>query len=275
MLLNIRKRKKIIDIPLVQIRPCRTQTRRVYNPDNLRELALSIKNNGVLQPLIVRKITSSEYELIAGERRLRACALCGMKKAPCIVLSCTDQQAGLFSLAENIQRTDLNYFEEAQGITYVMNSSNLTEREAAKKLGKKQASIIGKLDILELTDEEKEIMIRYNLTEKHAAALLKVKDKTERRFLLSEVIEKKMNVSQTREFIEEYLRKMAYEKRQYQKQKAAIKDLKIFDNTINKMVSGMSSSGIRVVTMRSENEDCIEYVVKIPKNKSRLSKMSA
>ncbi len=275
MLLRIRRSRRIIDIPIVQIRPSRTQARRNYNRENLKELALSIQNHGILQPLMVRKVSPIEYELIAGERRLRAGAMCGMKKVPCLVITCTDQQAGLYSLAENMQRTDLNFFEEAQGITSVMGVGHLSQNETAFQLGKQQAAIINKLDVLALTEEEKDLMIKGHLTERHAKALLKVKDRIERRYLLSEVLENSLNVSQTEQYVDTYLKKTSYEKRQHQRRKAVIKDMRIFENTIKKVIETMSAVGLPVMAMRSENEDCIEYVVRVPKHSSRSDHLIA
>lgn len=267
MILSLRKDKRIIDIPIVQIRPCKTQARKKYSREQLIELAWSIKNNGIIQPLTVRKVSSVEYELIAGERRLRAAALCGKTKVPCIIITCTDSQAVIYSLAENLQRTELNIFEEAQGITEIMNSCNISKQEAARQLGKRQAVIDCKLRILKLNNEEREIIIKAHLSEKHARALLKIQDTVERRIVLSEIVEKNMNVSQTENYINEYLCKTKQEKRRRQKQKAVIKDIRIFENTINKAVETMHSSGIHAVTNHSENDEYIEYVVRIPKSK--------
>ena len=266
MLLSIRKPRKITEIPLVRIRPCRTQARKIYDLEELKELAVSIKNNGVIQPLVVRKISSEEYELIAGERRLRALAMCGKNKAPCIIITCTDKEAGVYSLAENMQRCNLNVFEEAQGINSLMSTCQLTQTEAANYLGKKQRSLDGMLNILLLSKEERDLIIGSRLTEAHARALLKIKDKTERRIVLSEIIERHMNVSQTEYYISTYLSKTSYEKRQHQRRKAIIKDIRLFENTINKAVNTMQLCGIDAVSAHTENDNFIEYTVRISRH---------
>ena len=265
MLVHMRRERKIVEIPIVQIRPCKTQTRKSYQSDQLKELAVSIHRNGILQPLTVRKVSTAEYELLAGERRLRAAAMCGEKKAPCIVISCSDRDAEIYSLTENLQRSDLNFFEEAKGITAVMNSCHISQQEVARMLGKRQSVIAAKLRILELNEEEQELILQYHLTEKHARAMLQIMDPLERRFILSEVIEKSMNVSQCEHFIHDYLCKTRYEKRQHQRQKAVIKDRRIFENTITNAVRTMHSFGITAIASQNEGDGYIEYIVRIPK----------
>ncbi len=259
------KYRRIVDIPLVQIRPCKTQTRTNYSIEKLHELAFSIKNNGVIHPITVRKVSSSEYELIAGERRLRASAMCGRKRVPCIIISCTDDEAERYSLEENLQRSDLDFFEEAQGITDFMNSSHMTSGETALQFGKKQAAIIDMMDILSFGDEEKALILDSHLTLRHAKALLRIIDKTERRIVLSEIIEQSMNVSQTEKYIDSYLCKTALEKLRHQRYKSVIGDIRFFENTIRKALAALRTSGIDAEAKRSENDDYLEYTVRIPK----------
>ncbi len=266
MLLKIRKSRRIVEIPIVQIRPCRTQSRKQYKTDEMRELAMSIRKNGVIQPVTVRKVSPLEYELIAGERRLRASVMCGKKKIPCIVIACTDDQAEVFSLEENMHRTDLNIFEEAQGITTLMNSRKLSEKEVAKQLCKRPSAIENKLDILKLDDTERKLILKAHLTERHARALLKIEDKTERRMVLSEIIEYNLNVSQSEGYINSYLSKTKYEKRCAQRQKGVIRDIRLFENTILKALKALSESGIEADQRRYEHQDYIEYTVRIPLN---------
>ncbi len=268
MLISIRKERRIVEIPIVQIRPCRTQARKNYNEEQLRGLALSIRQNGILQPLTVRKISQVEYELLAGERRLRAAAMCGQKKAPCIIMSCTDSEAEIFSLTENLQRTELNFFEEARGITAMMSACHISQQEAARQLGTQQSVIAGKLKMLALTPEEQEIIIRFHLTERHARALLQIDNPTERRFVLSEIIEKSMNVTQTEQYIHHYLCQTKSEKRQHQRQKAIIKDKRIFENTITNAVKVMNNFGITAIATQTETDTYIEYLIRIPRRSS-------
>lgn len=275
MLLTIGKERRITEIPLVQIRPCRTQARQNFNNEQLKELASSIRQNGILQPITVRKISLFEYELVAGERRLRAAAMCGKAKIPCIVVSCTDQQASIYSMTENLQRTDLNFFEEAEGINMLMYYCGITQQEAAGRLGKRQSTIANKLRILKLTKDEREIILKAHLTERHARALLKVDDITERRILLSEIIERNMNVSQAERHIDEFINRKKLQKYQSQKRTIIIKDIRIFENTIKRAINTMRMSGIKAVSTQSENESYIEYTVRIPKSKSDSNDLTA
>lgn len=275
MLLNIRKQRRVVEIPLIQIRPSRLQARKHYDPDEMRELAISIRHNGVIQPITVRKVNAMEYELIAGERRLRACALCGKTKIPCIIVSCTDDQAERYALEENLQRTDLNFFEEAQGIIELMNTCRYSEQEAARQLGRRPASIEEKLTVLRLDDEERELILKSHLTEKHACALLRIENKTERRMILSEIIERSMNVSQTRRMIDNYLCQTAYEKRRYQRRKGVIRDIRLFENTIRKALLAIRAAGLEPTAEQYETDDYIEYVLRIPKQRSTANTMTA
>ncbi len=267
MLLNIGNERKIHDIPIVQIKPCRVQSRKFFPAQEMKELAQSIKMNGVLQPLTVRKINSGEYELIAGERRLRAAAMCGNRKVPCIILNCSDKQADQFSLIENLQKSDLSFFEAAEGIERLMKTYNFSRIDVSRRLGKKQSEIANKLKILKLSADEKEIIAKYKLTEKHARALLKVEDHITRRLILSEIITQGLNVTQSEKYIDSVLSEKNKEKIKTQKTRLVIKDIKILENTINKAVDSIRSTGIDAVTSRTETDDFIEYTVRIPKKR--------
>lgn len=275
MILSIKKNRRIVEIPIVQIRPCRTQARKNYNSDSLHALAQSIRYNGILQPVTVRKITPMEYELVAGERRLRAAVLCGYTKIPCIVISCTDNQAEILSLEENLQRSDLNCFEEAQGIHHWIQEYQLSGIQAARQLGKKPSVITEKISILHFDDEEKNLMIKAHLTEAHAKALLKVEDRTDRRIVLSEIIENSMNVSQSKQFIENYLGSTKLEKHRMQRKKGLIRDIRLFSNTIRKAILALKSTGLNPDVSQYENESYMEYVIRIPKTRANQPKMTA
>ena len=141
-----------------------------------------------MQPLTVRRASQSEYELIAGERRLRASVMAGLKKVPCIIVKCSDKESAIFALLENLQRSDLGVFEEARGISRLIRRFGLTQEEAAQRLGKTQSTIANKLRLLRLTYEEQELIISAGLTERHARALLRIEDEGKRREVLSKVI---------------------------------------------------------------------------------------
>ncbi len=265
MLLNHSLNRRIFDIPLIQIKPRKNPVRRSYSRDKLLELAKSIEINGILQPLTVRKISNYEYELIAGERRFRAAAICGCSTVPCMIVSCTDTEATVFSLTENTQRTELNFLEEAESMNNIISRCHITRQELAGQIGQKPSAIAGKLRYLDLGYDERNIIIKARLTERHARAILKISDKTERRIVLSEIVENNMNVSQSEEYIDGVLRDAKQHKHHTQVKKAIIKDLRIFENTINHAVDTMRESGIPVLKAQTETEDFIEYVVRIPK----------
>lgn len=271
----LKNENKISDIPIIKIRPNKAQPRRVFNETELSELSLSIAENGILQPLTVRKISTTEYELIAGERRLRASALAGLKRVPCIVIKCSDKESALFALLENLQRCDLGIFEEARGISRLIRRYGLTQEEAAKRLGKSQSTIANKLRLLRLSFEEQEWIINSGLTERHARALLKLDDESLRREALSKIISEGLNVAQAELLINELqINDLPQTKRQI-KSKVVIKDIRIFVNTINKAIDTMRLAGIDAKSDRTDNDSFIEYTIKIPKNQIRNADKTA
>jgi hypothetical protein len=264
MRLRSKEENRVRQIPLVQICPGKAQPRKNFSNEELLELARSIQENGVLQPLTVRKAGLAGFELIAGERRLRAAALAGSEKVPCLVIDCDDQQAAIYSLLENLQRVDLDPFEEAEGIEKLIQEWHITQEEAAKRLGKKQSTIANKLRLLRLAPEEREAIQRAGLTERHARAVLKLKDGGLRSIALRHMIERGLNVKQTEDFVERLLEKNREQERKSHR-RIIIKDVRIFMNTINKAVDTMRLSGIDAFTDQKETEEYIECVVRIPK----------
>lgn len=256
---------KIIDLPIVKIRPNKAQPRKQFNEDELTALAKSICENGILQPLTVRKISSVEYELIAGERRLRASALAGLKKVPCIIVKCSDKESAVFALLENLQRSDLGMFEEARGISRLIRRYGLTQQEAADKLGKNQSTVANKLRLLRLTYEEQEWIVNAGLSERHARSLLRIDDDILRREALSKIISQNLNIKQAEELISSILDSNCASKKTHNKGKAVIKDVRIFVNTINKALDTMRLAGIDAQTDKNVNDNYIEFTIRIPK----------
>ncbi len=255
----------ISEIPILKIRPNKAQPRRQFNENELKSLSLSISENGILQPLTVRKISPSEYELVAGERRLRAAALAGLKKVPCVVIRCSDKESAVYALLENLQRADLGMFEEARGISRLIRRFGLTQEQAAEKLGKTQSTIANKLRLLKLSFEEQEWIENAGLSERHARALLKLENESVRREALSRVIAENLNVAQTEALIGN-LCNIAPKKENKGSSKAVIKDLRIFLNTINKAVDVMRLAGIDAKTHKTDTDNFIEYTIRIPKS---------
>lgn len=271
--------KKVIEIPARKIRPNKTQPRQDFYEEDLRSLSHSISNNGLLQPLTVRKLKNDEYELIAGERRLRASVMAGFTKIPCIVMKCSDKDSAIFALIENLQRKDLGMFEEARGINRLIRKYGITQEQAAIQLGKKQSTVANKLRLLRLSYDEQDWIVQAGLSERHARALLKIQNEDSRKEVLSHIIAENLNVKETEKYISSLLdnKKVQPLHNNNNDKKIVVKDVRIFVNTISRAVDTMRMSGIDAVSNKEETEDYIEYTVKIPKEtaleKSRCLKM--
>lgn len=255
---------RVKQIQIDHIKPNKSQPRKNFSDEELRSLADSIRENGVLQPISVRKVNSNNYELIAGERRLRASSLLGLKIIPSIVLNCDDNQSAVFALIENLQRSDLDAFEEAEGIKLLIQKLNITQEEVAARIGKKQSTVANKLRLLKLDRDERTKILNSGLTERHARALLRIKDKKIRDMALDRIISKEMNVQQSDKMIDSIIND---NKKQESKNnnKYIIKDIRIFTNTLDKAVETMKNCGINVIIAKKSNEDYIEYTIKIEK----------
>lgn len=261
---KLKSENKVLDIPIIRIRPNKTQPRKNFDEEELMSLARSISANGILQPLTVRKLSDTEYELVAGERRLRASVLAGLETVPCVLIKCTDKESAVFALIENLQRADLNMFEEARGISRLIRKFDITQEEAAIKLGKKQSTVANKLRLLKLSLEEQDWITQAGLSERHARALLRIEDEELRKKTLSQIISDGLNATEAEAFISEFLHQNTIADRK-QDRKFIVKDLRIFVNTINKAVDAMRLSGINAIAKRTESDEFIEYTVKIPK----------
>ncbi len=259
---KIREENKVVQIPVSEIMPNPHQPRTEFDYSDISSLAESICQNGILQPLSVRRVENG-YELIAGERRLRASKLLQLKRVPCIVLDISSRASAILALVENIQRQDLSFFDEANAIEKLICYYGMTQEDAAIKLGKAQSTIANKLRILKLSAEEKELILKYNLTERHARALLRLASKEERMEIINRIIKQNLNVERTEAAIDEYLGKVR-EKESYKKRSKVFQNVKIFVNTINKAVETMKAAGIAADSKKIQNDDYIEYRVKIP-----------
>lgn len=249
-------------IKIDEIATNRYQPRLTFDDNALADLALSIKHNGLLQPIVVRMI-DDHYEIIAGERRYRACKLNGYTEVPCIVKDATELQSAELALIENIQRQDLSAIEEAKAYVSLMRSSSMTQDELAKKLGKSQASIANKIRLLQLPDEIQEAVSEGKLTERHARALLSV-DKDEQKKVFKTILKKGLNVKKT----EEYIQKLKTPKAE--KPKSGVitgvsKSLKIAINTIDQAVKMINQSGVTATIEGFNEEDEIRIVIRMPK----------
>lgn len=267
-----KEENRVLEIPTIQIRPNKTQPRKTFDEDQLRLLSQSIATNGILQPLTVRKLSQTEYELVAGERRLRAAVLAGLSKVPCVLIKCTDKESAIFALLENIQRADLNMFEEARGISRLIRKYGLTQEDAAIRLGKKQSTIANKMRLLKLSMEEQDWILQAGLSERHARALLRIDDEEVRKEMLSRIVAENLSAKDTEDEVVKLLCRTTVTSSTSQDKKFIVRDVRIFVNTIAKAVDTMRLSGINAVAKKAETEEYIEYTVKIPKAEATAQK---
>ncbi|MDD3612692.1 MAG: nucleoid occlusion protein [Caldicoprobacterales bacterium] len=262
---------KVENIPVNLVRPNPYQPRKTFSLQALDELARSIKEYGVIQPITVRQLSDKGYELVAGERRLRACKLNKMEFIPAIIIDSLEQDSAMIALIENLQREDLHYIEEAKGYASLINDHNMTQEQLATKLGKSQSTIANKLRILRLPDRVKDMVIKENLTERHARALLKLADEDLQTKVAARIIEKKLNVRETEALIERYIDKIQERKAgKLPKSKQKIlfkrsKDVRVFINTIHNAVKMMKDYGVTAGYSQVDKGDRIEITVTIPK----------
>ncbi len=261
-----RDKLKLTRLAVSKILPNPSQPRKTFREDELKSLSQSIQENGLLQPVTVRK-ENGAYYLIAGERRLRACKIAGLKEIPAIITDCEAEDSAVMALLENIQRKDLQMFEQANAIVNLLREWQITQEEAAKRLGMSQSYLANKIRLLKLSPEEQAEILENGLTERHARALLRIDDMSLRQKVLRAVIEKRLNVSQT----EELVLSAAHKKESKRKAKRTFvaKDIRLFINTIDHAVDAMKTAGIQAQTERRETEDYIECTVRIPKLAAR------
>ena len=260
----IERKEKITYLELSKVIPCPTQPRRSFPSAELNELAESIRENGVLQPITVRRL-GREYEVIAGERRLRASHIAGLSKIPCIVINADEKKSATLALLENLQRQDLGFFEEAEGISRLMKVCSYTQEEAAKKLGKSQASISNKLRLLKLGSDIISKILSANLTERHARALLRLNSREERASALDYIIKNNLNVRETDDYIDSLTEKRMPQTKDKgkTKERIVIKDVRLFYNTVGRAIDTMRRAGFKTDLVRNEDEESINMSIKI------------
>ena len=265
---KVEQTKSITYVNIEHIRPNPYQPRRQFNKLALEELCESIKQYGVLQPVTVRQIMGNAFELITGERRLRAATLAGLKIIPCIIMDISDSDAAVIALIENLQREDLTYIEEAESYNVLIVEHRFTQEQLATKIGKSQSTVANKIRLLKLSPIVKKILMDNNLTERHARALLKLHDEQLQLKVLKIVQERSLNVKKTEELIERVIDKYAAEEnehRDYRKSTKAIKDIRIFVNTIKQAIDLMKRSGVNAKAAQLDRGKFVEFIVRIPK----------
>ena len=255
---------RILYIPIGQIRPNPSQPRKIFDPEGLRELAASIELYGILQPLTVRRL-GCVYELVAGERRLRAAKLAGCTEVPCILLTVDEEQSGMVALVENLQRRDLDYIEEAEGLSRLMRLYGLNQEQAAARVGKSQSAVANKLRLLRHSPKVLTLLRENHLSERHARALLKLPTEAERLAALECIVSKQLNVAKTEEYIDAYLEKKQARERPKGVRKLIVRDVRLFLNSVNHSLELIRGAGIDAKTSQEETEEEIVLTIRLPK----------
>ena len=254
-------------LPTEKILPNPGQPRRYFDGDALLSLSDSIRRYGILQPISVTYDRAADmYILVAGERRLRAAKLLGLAEIPAVILNADVQMSEELALIENIQREDLGMFEEARAIASLLTKYGMTQETAAKKLSVSQSYIANKLRLLKFSEEEEREICDAGLTERHARALLRIRDETARRSAMRQIISRRMNVAGTEEYIDRLLAPEAREPCAHQQIRLAVRDVRLFCNSIDRAVETIKRAGIEVATTRTDAPDHTEITISIPRN---------
>ena len=247
---------RVVFVPARAIRPNPAQPRKVFREDALQELTESIRQHGILQPLSVRRVGAS-YELIAGERRLRAGMQAGLTEIPCIVMSMDDKESSMAAMVENLQRQDLDFVEEAVGISRLLEQWSMSQEQAARLLGISQSAVANKLRLLRHSPPVLEALRKAGLTERHARALLKLQREEEKMAAIAVIARQELSVAKTEKYIEELL----------QGKKTGVRQLKVGTllNSLTQTLQKIQLAGIPAVSERRETEDRIVLTITIPK----------
>ena len=245
------------------------QPRRYFDPEAIATLAESIRQYGVLNPLTVRRTGNGGYELVAGERRLRAARVAGLTDVPCLLINADGEDSSVIALVENLQRRDLDFFEEANGFKRLIEQFGLTQEEAARKVGKTQSAVANKLRLLRLSQQNMELIRCNNLTERHARALLRLNDEADRINVTNYIIEHELNVSRTEEYIDEFLKakenpQPVVEADSGKRVVRLFTDVRFFLNTLNRAVGVMVDAGIGATVKQQESDDGLTLTICIP-----------
>ena len=254
----------IVQLPIHLVIPNPNQPRKFFSHDSIRELSDSIRRYGVLQPVTVRRKNDGTYELVAGERRLRAASLAGNLKIPAIIMDMSDDDSAIVALMENIQRENLTFMEEAVAYRELLEKCFITQDELAKRLGKSQGAIANKIRLLKLPQSVREIVRDFNLTERHARALLRLSSESEQVYAARRIADLNLGVKQADELVDRIIKKGIDEK-PTEKVIKSISDVRVFFKTITKAISLMNDKGIEASAKKDETDNYYEYLIRIEK----------
>lgn len=263
------RRGGIIYLSPDELLPNPVQPRRHFDDEGLAELSESIRNYGILNPLTVR-LRGGRYELVAGERRLRAAKLAGLRELPCLLVDVNLEDASLLALVENLQRQDLDFIEEAAGIRQLILLFGMSQEEAARRLGKSQSAVANKLRLLRLPPDVLDALKENGLTERHGRALLRLRDAESQRAALAWIVEKELSVAATDAYVESLL--SAQEEREEKsapRRTFVLKDVRVFLNTVSRSIELMKQGGIEAGMQRQETEDALILTISIPKTREQ------
>lgn len=263
---SILEKEKVHDLPVSQIVPNPYQPRTVFQEDKIEELAQTIKTHGFIQPIVVRK-KDEKYEIIAGERRFRAAKLLNLETIPAIIKQFNDAQTASVALIENLQREGLTAIEEARAYAQLIELHNLTQESLAQRLGKGQSTIANKLRLLQLPDEVQQAILQRQITERHARALIGLKDPQLMISMLNKIIENHLNVKQTEELVKKMKEDLEGPKKEKKKpiRKGISKDIRLAMNTIRQSLDMVTQSGMTIDTEEEEHEEYYQFTIKILK----------
>lgn len=254
-------KRQVLELPTRDIRPNPHQPRQEFAPEELAELALSISQVGVLQPLSVRR-TAAGWELIAGERRLRAAELAGLHRVPCLPVEADDDDSALIALVENLQRKDLNVWEEAAALRQLIDRHHLSQEEAAQRVGKSQSAVANKLRLLKLPEEVLELLRDHGATERHARALLRLETADQQLDAAAQIAADHLTVAQAEALVDGILMTKAPPRR---RPTFVIKDVRLFLNTITRSLDIMRSAGVDAQCRRQDSDEEITLTIHIPR----------
>ncbi len=273
---KLSKGDQIVLVPVEKIDPNPAQPRKVFHMEELETLSKSIEQSGLIQPILLRPVWKTDaelrYELVAGERRLQAFKLLNRQQIPAIIQEMSDNRSAELALIENIERSDLTFFEEAEAIRGLMERWNFTQEQTAARLGKSQSYIANKLRLLRFSPTIREQILQGGLTERHARALLRLEDVRQLETAVAAVTEHQYTVAMTEHYVAQLLEGALKPQAKAGTTRVVVKDLRIFLNTINRAMDTMKLAGIEATTQTREDDQFIEYVVKIPKQSAYKNK---
>lgn len=253
---------RVLHLPIDAISPNPNQPRRIFSQPELEELADSIRSLGILQPLTVRR-RDGAWELVAGERRLRAARLAGLEQVPCLSIHADGQASSLLALVENLQRRDLDFWEEALALRRLVDSFHLSQEEVARRVGKSQSAVANKLRLLKLPEDVLSLLRDGGGTERHARALLRLEDAALQQEIAGRIVEQGLTVAQTEALVEAALAEPPPGERK--RPIYLIKDVRLFLNTLSRNLDLMRSAGVNAQLRRQDTEDSILLTIQIPR----------